>query len=102
MQQKRGCAARGAAAAAVGLHFAGENALQRYDQDAYDQMLVYKENLVGLTYLRMTEELMKKDNLQRFRCFVFAMHGNPSDCTIPGERRLTEQSLSAEQLDVSV
>jgi len=90
------------AAAAVGLHFAGENALQRYDQDAYDQMLVYKENLLGLTYLRMTEELMKKDNLQRFRCFVFAMHGNPSDCTLPGARRLTEQSLSAEQLDVSV
>lgn len=76
-----------AAAEAAGLHFAGENALQRYDQSAYDQMLVYKENLFALTYLRMTEALMQPENLQRFRCFVFAMHGDQSDCAIPDNRQ---------------
>ncbi|CAJ1348380.1 unnamed protein product [Effrenium voratum] len=72
-----------AAAAAAGLSFAGENALQRYDQAAYDQMLSYKDQLHSLTYLRVTETLMRPVNLQRFRRFVKSMHGTDKAETAP-------------------
>mmetsp|Transcript_160610 Transcript_160610/g.510916 ORF Transcript_160610/g.510916 Transcript_160610/m.510916 type:complete len:554 (+) Transcript_160610:99-1760(+) len=58
-----------------GMHFGGENALQRYDTAAYEQMISYKEHLKGLTYLRLTPELVEPDNLERFKDFTTVMHG---------------------------
>mmetsp|Transcript_24021 Transcript_24021/g.56537 ORF Transcript_24021/g.56537 Transcript_24021/m.56537 type:complete len:507 (-) Transcript_24021:82-1602(-) len=58
----------------AGIAFSGENALQRYDQRAYEQMLSYKDDLHSLTYLRITDTLLTPREIGRFRQFVSAMH----------------------------
>lgn len=60
-----------------GVPLSGENALQRYDSWAYEQMESYRANVEAITYLRLTPELVKRDNLARFGTFVAAMHGTP-------------------------
>ncbi|CAE8595791.1 unnamed protein product [Polarella glacialis] len=63
-----------AAAVEKGVLFSGENALQRYDNYAYEQMLSYKAQLSAVTYLRLSPELLQSDNFARFRSFVQQMH----------------------------
>eukprot|EP00439_Symbiodinium_sp_Y106_P056102 s2219_g7.t2 len=54
----------------AGIAFSGENALQRYDQRAYEQMLSYKDDLHSLTYLRITDTLLTPREIGRFRQFA--------------------------------
>lgn len=58
-----------------GLAFNGENALPRYDDTAYNQIIGYKGNLNDFTYLRLTQDLLSGDNFNRFKSFVNRMHG---------------------------
>jgi beta-amylase len=54
--------------------YSGENALQRYDQTAYDtiktQATALGFNIDALTYLRLTDELMSGNNWNTFAQFV--------------------------------
>ena len=70
------------------LEVAGENALSRYDRDAYNQILlnarpngVNKEGppklrMYGVTYLRLSDDLLQKNNFNIFKTFVKRMHAN--------------------------
>lgn len=57
--------------------YSGENALQRYDQTAYDTMKTQATSLGkdidALTYLRLTDELMSGNNWNTFAQFVKEM-----------------------------
>ncbi|WOL05606.1 beta-amylase 3, chloroplastic [Canna indica] len=64
------------AAAAAGAELAGENALERYDEGAYKQVIATSGNGVGLsafTYLRMNKWLFESENWRRFVAFVKSM-----------------------------
>ncbi|OHT12824.1 glycosyl hydrolase [Tritrichomonas foetus] len=57
-----------------GLHFEGENALERYDWDAYNQIKTWvSQGLSAFTYLRMTDTLMNGGNWDTFKQFVAQM-----------------------------
>jgi len=70
------------------LEVAGENALARYDREAYDQILLNARpngiskfgcprlKMYGVTYLRLSEELMKQKNFEIFKSFVRKMHAD--------------------------
>ncbi|KAK8363833.1 hypothetical protein V6Z12_A03G189100 [Gossypium hirsutum] len=65
---------------------AGENALSRYDSNGYNQMLLNarpngisreglpKQIMYGVTYLRLSDELLKDKNFKIFKTFVKKMH----------------------------
>ncbi|XP_027170125.1 beta-amylase [Coffea eugenioides] len=67
---------------------AGENALSRYDATAYNQMLLNvrpngvskegerKPKMSALTYLRLSEDLLSKENFSLFASFVKKMHAD--------------------------
>lgn len=67
---------------------AGENALSRYDSNGYNQMLLNarpngisreglpKQIMYGVTYLRLSDELMKDKNFKIFKTFVKKMHAD--------------------------
>ncbi|GKT34949.1 Beta-amylase [Aduncisulcus paluster] len=59
-----------------GTEFAGENALEFYDQYHYNMILEHsnKHNINRLTYLRLTDTLMDTNNLNTFAGFVYDMH----------------------------
>eukprot|EP00048_Salpingoeca_helianthica_P010065 m.143837 g.143837 ORF g.143837 m.143837 type:complete len:483 (-) comp14996_c0_seq6:192-1640(-) len=63
-----------AAAHASGIRFAGENALARYDQTAYNtikqQAFALGYAIDGFTYLRLDDTLMQSGNLATFTSFV--------------------------------
>ena len=71
-----------------GVEFGGENALTRYDDGAFKQMLenaywgcasgigedpVVKRPMASLTFLRMGAELYQENNWRRFFCFLRSM-----------------------------
>lgn len=70
------------------LEVAGENALTRYDHEAYNQILLNarpngvnrkgppKLRMYGVTYLRLSDDLMQKSNFDIFKTFVRKMHAN--------------------------
>lgn len=70
------------------LEVAGENALSRYDRAAYNQILLNarpngvnrkgrpKLRMYGVTYLRLSDELMQKTNFDTFKTFVRKMHAD--------------------------
>lgn len=70
------------------IEVAGENALPRYDANAYDQMLLNarpngvnrdgppKLKMYGLTYLRLGNQLLDGGNFQVFKTFVRKMHAD--------------------------
>ncbi|KAL5573219.1 hypothetical protein UlMin_022816 [Ulmus minor] len=74
---------------------AGENALSRYDSTAYDQILlnarpngVKKDGpptlrMYGLTYLRLSDDLLQKTNFNLFKIFVKKMHADQDYCPDP-------------------
>lgn len=51
----------------------GENALPRYDDTAYQQISSYRNDLQSFTYLRLGGDLLKDDNLGKFKNFVAQM-----------------------------
>ncbi|XP_057792445.1 beta-amylase isoform X2 [Salvia miltiorrhiza] len=67
---------------------AGENALQRYDRKAYNQILLNvrpngvnkngppKYKMAGVTYLRLTDELFESKKFKIFKQFVKKMHAD--------------------------
>lgn len=66
------------AAAAAGVELAGENALERYDERAYSQVVATSrsDDTIGLsafTYLRMNKRLFEGENWRQFVAFVKSM-----------------------------
>ena len=67
---------------------AGENALTRYDATAYNQMLLNvrpngvnkngkpKLKMSGITYLRLSDDLLDPTNFKIFKSFVKKMHAD--------------------------
>lgn len=67
---------------------AGENALSRYDGYAYNQILLNarpnginkngapKLKMAGMTYLRLSEKLLRIKNFKTFKTFVKKMHAD--------------------------
>jgi len=62
------------AAAAAGIRYAGENALPRYDRNAYDQIISNKGSMTAFTYLRLNPQLIEGQNYEEFKRFVYLMH----------------------------
>ncbi len=62
----------------AGLQYAGENALEMYDDYHYNQILrqssVGGRKISGFTFLRLGDTLLQSDNLSRFANFVNRMH----------------------------
>ncbi|RYR21713.1 hypothetical protein Ahy_B03g067031 isoform C [Arachis hypogaea] len=70
------------------IEVAGENALPRYDAAAYNQMILNarpngvnkngppKLSMYGITYLRLSDELLQKSNFAIFKKFVLKMHAD--------------------------
>ncbi|KAJ0983361.1 hypothetical protein J5N97_011616 [Dioscorea zingiberensis] len=77
------------------IEVACENALNRYDKEAYNQMLKnarpngINENgppehrISALTYLRLGDDLMKSSHLSLFKVFVKKMHADQDFCSNP-------------------
>ncbi|KAK7261051.1 hypothetical protein RIF29_27354 [Crotalaria pallida] len=77
------------------IEVAGENALPRYDRDAYNQILLNarpnginrnghpKLRMYGVTYLRLCDELLQKTNFDIFKSFVRKMHADMDHCPHP-------------------
>lgn len=63
------------AAKSHGLKLNGENALPRYDADAFGQIESYRNDLGSFTYLRLCSDLLQGDNFNNFKNFVNNMHG---------------------------
>ena len=70
------------------LEVAGENALARYDSEAYNQILLNarpngiskwgppKLKMYSMAYLRLSDELLQQTNFDIFKAFVRKMHAN--------------------------
>ncbi|WOL09560.1 hypothetical protein Cni_G18313 [Canna indica] len=76
------------AAMAAGAELAGENALERYDEGAYGQVLATSraEDGVGLsafTYLRMNKSLFEGENWRQFVAFVKNMREGGRKVALP-------------------
>ncbi|MEI4855917.1 family 14 glycosylhydrolase, partial [Klebsiella pneumoniae] len=63
------------------IEVAGENALSRYDSTSYNQILLNVRpngvnrrpqilKMAGLTYLRLSDDLLEEDNFKIFKIFV--------------------------------
>ncbi|CAO2813014.1 unnamed protein product [Amaranthus hypochondriacus] len=77
------------------IEVAGENALPRYDPNAYNQMLLNarpngvnrdgppKLKMYGLTYLRLCNQLLDGWNFNVFKTFVKKMHADQEYCPNP-------------------
>ncbi|KAA8526472.1 hypothetical protein F0562_008325 [Nyssa sinensis] len=77
------------------IEVAGENALSRYDRAAYNQILLNvrpngvnkngppKLKMSGLTYLRLSDDLLDTQNFRIFRTFVKKMHADQDYCPDP-------------------
>ena len=79
MQQVR------AAARAARVELAGENALERYDEQAFAQVAATAEaaGLSAFTYLRMNRNLFEGDNWRRFVAFVKTMADGGARTALP-------------------
>lgn len=74
---------------------AGENALPRYDRAAYNQILLNarpngvnrdgppKLRMYGVTYLRISDDLLDWNNFRIFKTFVKKMHADQDFCPDP-------------------
>jgi len=62
------------AARSIGIPYAGENALPRYDRAAYDQILSSKGDLTAFTLLRLNPRLIQGNEFDEFKRFVWLMH----------------------------
>lgn len=70
------------------IEVAGENALARYDRAGYNQILLYvrpngfnkdgppKLKMSGVTYLRLSDDLLEAKNFSIFKTFVKKMHAD--------------------------
>ncbi|CAJ2654933.1 beta-amylase-like protein [Trifolium pratense] len=79
------------------IEVAGENALSRYDATAYNQIILNarpqgvnkdgppKLRMYGVTYLRLSDELLEETNFDIFKKFVVKMHADQSHSDDPQE-----------------
>ncbi|KAI5558291.1 hypothetical protein POPTR_017G040800v4 [Populus trichocarpa] len=79
------------------IEVAGENALSRYDAEAYNQILLNarpngvnkwgppKLRMFGVTYLRLYDELFEEKNFNLFKTFVRKMHADQDYCPDPSK-----------------
>ncbi|KAK2433478.1 beta-amylase 3, chloroplastic [Trifolium repens] len=79
------------------IEVAGENALSRYDATAYNQIILNarpqgvnkdgppKLRMYGVTYLRLSDDLLQESNFEIFKKFVVKMHADQSHCDDPQE-----------------
>jgi beta-amylase len=70
------------------IEVAGENALSRYDATAYNQIILNarpqgvnkdgppKLRMYGVTYLRLSDDLLQESNFEIFKKFVVKMHAD--------------------------
>ncbi|KAJ0111325.1 hypothetical protein Patl1_02079 [Pistacia atlantica] len=77
------------------IEVAGENALSRYDRSAYNQILLNarpngvnregppKLRMFGVTYLRLSDEVLEDKNFNIFKTFVKKMHADQDYCPDP-------------------
>nr|O22585.1 RecName: Full=Beta-amylase; AltName: Full=1,4-alpha-D-glucan maltohydrolase [Medicago sativa]AAD04188.1 beta-amylase [Medicago sativa] len=77
------------------IEVAGENALSRYDATAYNQIILNarpqgvnkdgppKLRMYGVTYLRLSDDLMQQSNFDIFKKFVVKMHADQDYCSDP-------------------
>ncbi|KAI9177966.1 hypothetical protein LWI28_021174 [Acer negundo] len=77
------------------IEVAGENALSRYDSTAYNQILLNarpngvnkngppKLRMYGVTYLRLSDDLLEEKNFKIFKIFVKKMHADQDYCPDP-------------------
>ncbi|KAJ1382720.1 Glycoside hydrolase, family 14 [Sesbania bispinosa] len=77
------------------IEVAGENALSRYDATAYNQIILNarpqgvnkngppKLWMYGVTYLRLSDDLMEQSNFDIFKKFVVKMHADQDYCADP-------------------
>lgn len=74
-----------AAARAARVELAGENALERYDEQAFAQVAATAEaaGLSAFTYLRMNRNLFDGDNWRRFVAFVKTMADGGARTALP-------------------
>lgn len=70
------------AASGAGVAFNGENALPRYDETAYNQILSYSNRLHAFTYLRLGDTLLNGNNFGTFKSFVNNMHSRSEAVTV--------------------
>merc|ERR1712190_1104 len=70
------------AGASKGVITNGENALPRYDDEAYRKIESYKASLHSFTYLRLNPNLLNVDNFNKFKGFVGQMHTGEANATI--------------------
>jgi len=85
------------AAWSYNLKYGGENALARYDDYAYDQM-VYQSNsngrsINGMTYLRLDNTLLQNDNFSKFTNFINRMHSLPNPPNSKVNRVLVKDNI---------
>ncbi|XP_021724362.1 beta-amylase-like isoform X1 [Chenopodium quinoa] len=98
------------------IEVAGENALPRYDPNAYDQMLLNarpngvnrdgppKLKMYGLTYLRLCNQLLDGGNFGTFKTFVRKMHADQEYCPNPENygRHITPLEQSKPKIPLQV
>lgn len=74
-----------AAARTAGVELAGENALERYDEQAFAQVAstAASAGLSAFTYLRMNRNLFDGDNWRRFVAFVKTMADTGARTALP-------------------
>ncbi|KAK6919432.1 Glycoside hydrolase, family 14 [Dillenia turbinata] len=77
------------------IEVAGENALFRYDRAAYNKILLNarpngvnkdgptKLKMSGVTYLRLSNDLLQRKNFRIFKTFVKKMHADQGYCSDP-------------------
>ncbi|GAV79953.1 LOW QUALITY PROTEIN: Glyco_hydro_14 domain-containing protein, partial [Cephalotus follicularis] len=77
------------------IEVAGENALSRYDRAGYNQILLNarpngvnregppKLRMFGVTYLRLSDDLLRERNFKIFNMFVKKMHADQEYCPDP-------------------
>jgi hypothetical protein len=70
------------------IEVAGENALSRYDRDGYNQILLNARpngvnndgqpnlRMYGVTFLRLSDDLLQNTNFNIFKTFVKKMHAD--------------------------
>ncbi|KAK7261050.1 hypothetical protein RIF29_27353 [Crotalaria pallida] len=72
------------------IEVAGENALPVFGPNAYSRMIrnarpkvITKRRMYGVTYLRLCDKLLQKENFDIFKTFVRKMHADMDHCPHP-------------------
>ncbi|XP_020232390.1 beta-amylase isoform X1 [Cajanus cajan] len=98
------------------IQVAGENALPRYDATAYNQIILNARpqgvnkngpptlRMFGVTYLRLSDDLLHESNFDIFKKFVLKMHADQDYCANPQKynHAITPLKPSAPKIPIEV